>query len=193
VQTVPCPHCAEPVRPTATFCLACDRPITDTERGLSVAEAVPASIGRPVHGLVIGAVCLVVLGGIAYGGLRLYDHAHASTVDQASNDVRRGLTLLVSAEGGHTDACRELGPVVAPPASRTQAECRAIAGDDRGARLDSITVDRTHLGKESGTSHVEATVTDGTGRHSLDEDVRLVQVGRHWRMAWDGRPALHAT
>ena len=193
MNTVPCPHCAEPIRPTATFCLACDRPVVDTERGLSVADAAPASVGRPLLGVVVGAVCLVLLGGAAYGGLRIYHKAHASTVDQATSEVRRGITLLVSAEGGQGDACRELGPVIAPPAKKTLAECHAIVGDDRGARLDSVSVGRPRLNGDSGTAHVRATVTDTSGRHTVDEDVRLVQVGRHWRLAWDGRPAVHTT
>jgi hypothetical protein len=193
VQTVPCPHCAEPIRPTATFCLSCDRPIVDTERGLSVADAAPASIGRPVVGLVVGVACVALLGGAAYGGLRIFHNAHAATADQASGEVRRGVTLLVAAEGGHSAACRELTPVVAPPASKTLAECRAIVGDDTGARLDSVSIGRPHFDGDSGTARVHATVTDASGRHAVDEDVRLVQVGRHWRMAWDGRPEVHIT
>jgi hypothetical protein len=165
----------------------------DTERGLSVAEATPASIGRPVLGLLVGTACLLLLGGAAYGTLRIYHHAHASTTDQASSEVRRGITLLVSAEGGHPDACRRLGPVVAPPAAKTLAECRAIVGDDRGARLDAVSVGRPRLTGGSGTAHVRATVTDPSGEHTVDEDVRLVEVGRHWRMAWDGQPAVHTT
>jgi hypothetical protein len=193
VQTVPCPHCAEPVRPTATFCLACDQPIVDTERGLSVAEATPASLGRPLVGLAVGLTCLLLLGGAAYGGFRIYHHAHTSTIDQATREVRRGVTLIVSAEGGRGAACRELEPVVAPPGKKTLAECRAIEGDDRGAHVDAVSVGRPRFSGPTGTAQVRATVTDPRGRHQVDEQVRLVEVRRHWKLAWDGRPALHTT
>lgn len=188
MQTVPCPHCAEPVRPTATFCLACDKPITDTERGLSVAEAVPASIGRPVVGLAVLLVCVALLGGATYGGVRLFHHAHVATADQTEHDVRRGLALVVSAESGHTKACDLLPTYVAPPAPKALSECQAIVGDDKGAKLSELTVGQPHLGSDTGTVQVKATISDTGGTHALDESVRLVQVGRHWRMAWNGHP-----
>lgn len=192
MQTVPCPHCAEPVRPTATFCLACDQPITDTERGLSVAEAVPASIGRPVVGLTIALVCLALLGGAVYGTVRILRHEHVATADEATNDVRKGLELVVSAEDGHDRACDALGPVVAPPARKTLEHCQAIVGDDRGAKLSKVSVSQPHLANGAGSVHVKATITDAHGTRALDETVRIVQVGRHWRMAWSGRPEAAA-
>lgn len=192
MQTVPCPHCAEPVRPTATFCLACDQPITDTERGLSVAEAVPASIGRPVVGLTIALLCVALLGGAAYGGVRILRHENVASADEARNDVRSGLTLVVSAEDGHDRACDALGPVVAPPARKTREECQAIVGDDRSAKLSNVSVGQPHLGTGAGSVQVKATITDVHGTRALDETVRLVQVGRYWRMAWSGRPEAAA-
>lgn len=189
MQTVPCPHCSEPVRPTATFCLACDRPITDTERGLSVAEAVPASVGRPLVGLVVALACVGLLGAVAYAGVRIYGHAHTAEAKDAQDDVRRGLTLVVSAESGRSAACDELAPVVAPPAAKTRSECEAIVGDDRRAKVDAITLGRPHLGTGSGTVQVRATIADARGTRSLDETVHLTQVGRHWRMVWNGQPA----
>ncbi|WP_457111449.1 hypothetical protein [Marmoricola sp. URHA0025 HA25] len=193
MQTVPCPHCSEPIRPTATFCLACDRVITDTERGLSVAEPVPASVGRPLVGLVVAAACVALLGGAAYGGVRIYRHAHVASADAARSDVRRGFRLLVSAESGQGRACDELAPVVAPPAPKTREECQAVLGEDRSAHLDTISVGTPHFGTGTGTVQVKATITDDGGTHAVDETVRLVEVGRHWRMAWDGKPAASRT
>jgi hypothetical protein len=193
VQTVPCPHCSEPIRATATFCLACDTPVADTDRGLSVAHAVPASVGRPVVGLAVALACVALLGGAAYGGLRIYRHAHAASATQARADVRRGLALVVSAESGQTSACHPLEAVVAPPASKALAQCRAIVGDDRSARLGNLSVGQPHLGKGAGTVDVKATIDDRSGTHTVDETVPLVEVRRHWRMAWDGRSAVAAS
>jgi hypothetical protein len=190
VQTVPCPHCSEPIRPTATFCLACDNPVVDTDRGLSVAHAVPASVGRPVVGLAVALACVALLGGAAYGGLRIYRHAHAASAAQARAYVRRGLALVVSAESGQTSACHALEGVVAAPASKALSECRSIVGDDRGARVGDLTVGEPHLGKGTGTVELRATIDDRNGPHAVDETVRLVEVRRHWRMTWDGRPAI---
>jgi hypothetical protein len=164
--------------------------VVDTDRGLSVAHAVPAAVGRPVVGLVVGLACVALLGGAAYGGLRIFRHVHAVSVAQARADVRRGLALVVSAESGQTSACRALGTVVAPPASKTATECRAIVGDDRSARVDDLSVGQPHLGKGTGTVDVKATIADDSGPHAVDETVQLVEVHRHWRMAWDGRPAI---
>jgi hypothetical protein len=188
VENVPCPHCSEPIRPTATFCLACDRAVVDTERGLSVAETVPGPVGRPVLGLGIALACLVVLGGAAYGGVRIYRNAHAQAAAQARSDVRHGLELVVSAESGQSSACRALGPMVAEPASTTLSKCQTIVGDDKGARLGEVNVSTPHLGNGTGTVHVRATVTDRSGTHAVDETVQLVEVRKHWRMSWDGRP-----
>ena len=187
---MPCPHCSEPIRPTATFCLACDTPIADTDRGLSVAHAVPASIGRPVVGLAVALACVALLGGTAYGGLRIYRHVHAASAAQARDYVRRGLGLVVAAESGQASACKRLGSVVAPPASKALAECRAIVGDDRGARVGDVSVGQPHLGKDTGTVEVKATIDDHNGSHAVAQSVRLVEERRHWRMAWDGRPAI---
>lgn len=189
---MPCPHCSEPVRPTATFCLACDRPILDTERGLSVAEAVPAAVGRPLVGLVVALACLALLGGAAYGGVRIFHNAHSAEAKEAQADVRRGLTLVVSAESGHSAACDELAPLVAPPASTSRAACEAIVGDDRDAKIDTISVGKPRLESGTGTVQVRATIADQRGTRSLDETVSLVEVARHWRMAWNDRPAAAA-
>ena len=193
VQTVPCPHCAEPVRPTATFCLACDRPIADTERGLSVADAVPTSVGRPLVGLLVGLGCVALLAGAAYGGVRIFHHAHTAEAQDARADVRRGLTLVVSAESGRSGACDQLAAVVAPPAPRTLSACRAIVGDDRNAKVDAISVGEPHLATGTGTVRVKATIADAGGTRSLDETVHLVQAGRHWRMTWNGKPTATAS
>ena len=188
MQTVACPHCSEPIRPTATFCLACDRPVVDTDRGLSVAEPVTGSVGRPLVGVAVALACVAVLGGTTYGGVRIYQNAHTALSDQARSDVRRGLELVVAAEDGQASACRSLGAVVAQPAATTLSECRAILGDDKGARLDGVTVGTPHLAKGVGTVAVTGTVTDGDGSRPIDRTVRLFELRRHWRMVWDGQP-----
>jgi hypothetical protein len=191
VQTVPCPHCAEPVRPTATFCLACDRPIVDTERGLSVAEAVPASVGRPLVGLVVAVVCLLQLGGVAYGGIRIFRYGRNADADQAKSDVTHGLSLIVSAESGHIRACRALAPLLAEHAMITLAECHAVVGDDEGARVERVSVGTPHFATSvNGSAHLRATIIDAAGSHTIDEVVHLQEIQRHWRMVWNGKPVV---
>lgn len=201
MDTIACPHCGAPIKPTATFCLACDTPVVDTERGLSVAESTPVTMGRPLVGLAIATACVLALGAAVFGTIAYVHHRHTLTADAAAANVRHGLTLLVSAESGHARACRSAERVLAAPAATVLHECRQIVGHDSGAHLDSIHVDRPQLGTDSGTAHVTETVTDGSGTHTVHEVVNLLdqaspatssgaRPARVWRMGWDGRPVV---
>lgn len=190
MENVPCPHCEAPIKPTATFCLTCDTPVTDTERGLSVAAPVTVSVGRPLVGLGIATACLVVLGALAWGTIAFFQHRHAAAMAQATGSVERGVALLVSAEGGRARACGGAERVLAGSPATTAHECHQIVDHDPGARLDQLHVARPRLGADSGTVSISATVSDGSGTHTIARVVDLVDQSKHWHMSWDGRPVL---
>lgn len=186
-----CPHCAAPLRPAATFCLACDRPVAEQSSRLSVAEPVQVAVGRPLVGtaVVLGSVLLV--GAAAYGGVAVVRGNSDRTSARAVADVRQATTLLVDAEAGQSTACRRSEGVLAGTAGDVLSRCEGIVGHDPGAHVDSLAVDHLQLASHSGTAQVRLTVTDATGTHTVDRVVDLVEHGhRTWRMSWDGRPEV---
>jgi hypothetical protein len=182
-----CPYCEAPLRPAATFCLACDRPVVDESSRLSVADSVQVTVGRPLVGLLVMAACVLAIGATAYGGYALVHHEHVATTSQAVRDVTRGTTLLVEAEAGHTGACRKAETVLAGPAAQVHSECLSLVDDDPGAHAGRMKVDGLSLHGTVGTAHVRAAITDDAGTHTLDRKVDLSKVGRDWRMTWDGK------
>lgn len=183
-----CPHCAAPLRPAATFCLACDRPVVDDTSRLSVGEAVHVSVGRPFVGLLVVAGCLLVVGAAAYAGVALVHHQHAATTRQAVADVTRAATLLVEAEGGRSASCERMSAVVAGPATATLRECRAVVGHDPGAEVARLHVDRVRLHGTAGSARVRTTITDRAGSRTVDRVLHLVHGRRTWLLSWDGTP-----
>jgi hypothetical protein len=183
-----CPHCAAPLRPAATFCLACDRPVVDETSRLSVGEAVHVSVGRPLMGLLIVAGCLLVVGVAAYGGTSFVHHQHAAKSRQAVADVTRAATLLVEAEGGRAVSCERMSAVVAGRAAETLRECAAVVGQDPGAEMGKLEVDRVRLKGTQGSARVRATISDRAGTHTFDRLLHLVHARRAWLLSWDGTP-----
>jgi hypothetical protein len=185
-----CPHCDAPLKPAARYCLACDRPVGEENSRLSVGEAVTVSVGRPLVAVAGVAAAVVVLGALVWGYVAFLHHGNGTVAAQARGDVKRGTTLLVSAEGGQPSACLHSTAVLAGPAADVLAKCQAIVDHDPGARVASIRVDRPTLRGTTGSVHVRASIRDRTGTHALDRVVDLVRTGRSWRMAWDGRPEI---
>jgi len=183
-----CPHCDAPLKPASTFCLACDRPVVDESSRLSVGEPMRVSAGRPLVGLLVVAGVVLAVGGAAYGGLAYIHQQRTKSTDAVLEDVTRGTTLLVDAEGGRADACQRATSEVAGPADDVLRECRAIVDHDPGVRVAAIRVDRLDLEGAKGTARVRATISDAHGTHALDRAVDLVRGRRDWRMTWDGRP-----
>jgi hypothetical protein len=185
-----CPHCDAPLKPAARFCLACDRPVAEETSSLSVGEPVVVSVGRPLVAVAGVLATVVVLGALVWGFAALVHHRNGTAAAQARGDVKRGTTLLVSAEGGQPSACLHSAAVLAGPAADVLAKCEAIVDHDPGARIASIRVDRPSLQGTTGSVHVRASIHDRTGTHALDRMVDLVRAGRSWRMSWDGRPEI---
>ena len=200
METVPCPHCNAPVRPTATFCLACDTPLADIRRGgLSVADGVPVQGLFRVVGIGVGLALLLVLGGAGFGMYRLYDHAQSDAAGLADAAVNRSVRLLVEAESGRAAACHELRRVSelqrvdgASPETLS-GQCRALVGRDASARLETMSIASLRISEQShsGTARVLATIQDPSGTHRVDRTLDVVRKrDRSWVVAWDGRPLL---
>jgi len=183
-----CPHCAAPLRPAATFCLACDRPVVDETSRLSVGDAVHVSVGRPLVGLLVVVGCLVVIGAATYGGVSFVHHRHEATARQAAADVTRAATLILAAEGGHAASCARMSAVVAGPKARIVRECDSMVGHDPGAEPGTLHVDRVRLHGNAGSARVRSTISDRAGTHTLDRVLPLVHVRREWLLRWDGAP-----
>ena len=132
------------------------------------------------------AVVLVLLGGVAYGTLHLIHRQHAKAASQAAADVRRGVTLLVRAEGGEPHACRTVTPLLAGNGAR-QA-CLGILGADPGAQLEDVRLDKARLQGNAGTVRLHATLVDRHGSRTLDQVYDVVEQSSQWRLRWDGKP-----
>lgn len=184
-----CPHCDAPLKPASTYCLACDQPVAAPTSRLSVADAVPVR-GRPQIVLAAVAISLVVLGGLIWGYVAYLHHGSAQEAAQARAYVTRGATLLVDAESGQAAACRRSTKVLAGPATAVLTQCQGLVDHDPGARVASISVDGLDLRGSTGSIHLQASIADRTGTHSVDRVVDLIRSGRLWRMKWDGRPEI---
>jgi hypothetical protein len=134
----------------------------------------------------VAAACLLVAGAAAWATVAFLHARHASEDAQAAADVRRAVTLLVSAESGRDGACRELAGVTSGRAATVVAECQAIVGRDVGVRLDSIHVSRPSLTGATGHVRFSATTTDASGTHATTEVVALDRPHRDWQLVWSG-------
>lgn len=183
-----CPHCNAPLKPAATFCLACDRPVAEETSRLSVGEPVQVSVGRPVVAVAAIAGLVVLLGASVWGGLAYIHHVHHKSTALVVDDVKRATTFLIGAEGGTTHDCRRAAKVLAGPVKDSVQQCDAIVGKDPGAHVTTIGVSGLDLQGDKGTARVHATVTDAHGTHTVDRVVDLQRARRDWRVSWDGRP-----
>ena len=186
-----CPNCDAPLKPAATFCLACDRPVVEETSRLSVGDPVKVSAGRPLVAVATIAGTVLGLGALVWGGFAFVQHQHARSTAQVIHDVKRGTTLIVDAEAGQSAACQRLTSVLATPATTgALGHCQAIVDRDPGARVASIRVDHLSLHGQTGTARVQVSVDDSTGTHTVDQVVDLVRARRDWRMSWNGRPEI---
>jgi hypothetical protein len=183
-----CPHCDAPLRPTATFCLACNTPVADAQQGLSVAEASVVRMGRPLVGVGVLVGVLLVLGAIGYGSYAFVHDRSAAERANALTDTRLGVTMLVRAEGGSARSCRRAEAFLAGGPAAVRHKCLAIVGNDHGARLDDVRVDRPSFRSDRGTVHLTATFVDPSGSRPFDHDFAVVKQVKQWRLSWDGGP-----
>lgn len=190
METIPCPHCAAPLKPTATFCLACDNPVVPETSRLSVGDPIRVEVGRPIVGIAIIAAAVLALVGTAYGTLAFIHHQRAVSTAQVVDDIKHGTGLLVAAEGGSSTACRRTTPVLAGPGQVLRRECDGVVDEDPGVRVDKIVVDHLDLSGRTGTARVRTTVTDEHGTRTVDRVVDLVLESKVWRLKWDGHTTV---
>jgi len=183
-----CPHCDAPLKPAATFCLACDRPVVAETSRLSVGEPVQVSVGRPIVAVASIAGVIVFLAASVWGGLAYIHHVHAKSTSLVVDDVKRATTLLIGAEGGQTHDCRRAARVLAGPVKDSVQQCDAIVGEDPGAHVTRIRVSGLDLQGEKGSARVQATVADAKGTRTVDRVIDLQRAERTWRVSWNGRP-----
>jgi hypothetical protein len=179
-----CPHCDAPLKPAARYCLACDRPLDESSR-LSVAEFTVVKRGRPIVGLLVTAVVLVVFGGVAYGAMTFVHHQRDQSSTVVVDEVKKGTTLLVAAEGGQASACQQLPVLMAGVQKIIEKECAGLVGHDPGAKVSSVTVDQLKLDGRTGSAHVRASVSDSSGTHTIDRVIALDQGSSGWHLKWD--------
>src|SRR4051794_22259704 len=97
VETIPCPFCAAPLKPSATFCLACDKPVVPETSRLSVGDPVEVTMGRPLVAAGVAVAVLLALGGAVYGTVGFLHHQSAESRAAVIRDVAHGTTLLLKA------------------------------------------------------------------------------------------------
>ena len=187
---IPCPFCDAPLKPSATFCLACDRPVVPETSRLSVGEPVEVKMGRPLVAVAVAVGVLLALGGTAYGAVAFLHHQSADSRAAAVHDIAHGTTLLLEAEGGDAAACRATVRVLAGQPAATRQACAGVVDHDPGIKVDKVVVDRLHLGGTTGTARVRATITDDKGTRTVDRVVDLVRQARSWRLNWNGRATV---
>ena len=190
METHPCPECGAPLKPGATYCLACDTPVVDTERGLSVAEAVPVAVGRPLLGLLVIVGVIVALGGAAYGTVQYMHDRKVATAAIAAMNARDGLALVVRAESGQATACKRAPAYVAGVPKDVRRLCREVVGQVPGAQLEHVRTGTPHLAGKDGTVRITATFADHRGTKTVDRVFHLVQEGKQWRLSWNGQPVV---
>ena len=191
MKTNPCPHCQASLPAGARFCRACDRPIVDGDDSrLSVADSVPVSNRSRWLGLLVVVLVLGGLGAVSYGAIHMVQSKDAASAAHAASDARRGLELLVRAEGGDARACKTTTAYVAGTRKGVRQECVATVDHDPGARLEHVTTTKAHLGNQTGSVHLTATVVDDHGSRSYDRTLQLVDQSGQWMLNWNGRPAV---
>lgn len=171
---------------TGTFCLTCNTAVTDAGSALSVAETHSVRKGKPIVGIIVGAIGLVLIGGLCYG---LFQASRPHTATNIEYTVSQGLGLLVKAEGGTKGPCTKLSKYVEGPKTNYLPACQAMINQDPGAHLTATKVSNVVLHGHSGTAHVHATLVDDKGTHTIDRDVK-VHEKNVWHLVWDRQPLM---
>ncbi len=187
----PCANCGAALPPAAGFCLACDTPVEGAQGGgLSVAAPEPARPVRRLPVLAAAVVGIVAVGAVTLAIVHWVGGHEAAATNQAAGNAGRALALVVDAESGRGGVCRNWADYVAGLRRDLRQECAALAGRDPGARLEDVHEDPANLSASTGTVTVHATLVDDHGSRAFARTVKIIDIGGHWRMSWDGRPLV---
>lgn len=182
-----CTNCGAALARTATYCLACDTAVKDTERGLSVGSTSVVKTGNPVVAVAVigGGIVLVVL--LVLGATKML-HRHMD--GDLSKAATGAYTSLARAEGGKDAACLVVANEIVGKHDAVVTQCQALVGDATGTRLRQLHATKVVRNGTRGTVHLAGRVVDGDTRTPLDVTVEVTEIDNTWRLDWDGRSIL---
>jgi hypothetical protein len=178
-----CTSCGASLPRTGTYCLACDTPVEDAVRGLSVGETEVVRTGRPLMGIGIAVGVVLVVGGLTYGIWNFMSH-HAD--GEAAKAAEADVTMVVLAEGGHPSTCPALSLAVTGTPKDQREACVALARDYPGAHLRHLHATSVSRRGSRATVHLDGTLVDKAGKVPFDRTVTLVKQAGNWVLDWDG-------
>jgi hypothetical protein len=179
-----CTNCGAALPRTGTYCLACDTPVAEAVRGLSVGEIQVVRARRPLIAAVVVGAIVVAVAGLSYGVATIYQrHLNAGV----SGAAKKALSIVARAEGGHAGACPYVSTAIAGDPKAEEAACVALVDDDPGARFARLSATAVHRHGRTATAELHGTVVDRTGRRPFSERIDLVEIGGAWMLKWDGR------
>lgn len=178
-----CANCGASLPPTGTYCLACDTPVADAERGLSVGQTEVVRNGRPVVAVAITLAVILVVGGSILGISRYMKHRADGSVSTAA---KKAVDIVLRSEAGHDGGCPYIGTAVSGDPKAQQRACIALVRDDPGAHLNSEHAASVHRSGKHATVDLRGELVDKTGKRPFAQTISLVKQGDTWVMVWDG-------
>ncbi|MET3960594.1 hypothetical protein ABIE44_000528 [Marmoricola sp. OAE513] len=180
-----CASCGGVLPPTGTYCLACDTPVADAPRGLSVGTTEVVAHGRPLLGVGVILAVVLVLGGVAFGIRSLW----ISHLDgNATAAAIRGTDILVHSENGSAKACVHAETAVIGDPKTVQTECDALVGTIPGAVIRGLHATAVHRNGQHATVVLRGTWQDDEGSAPYSRTVKVRSDHNEWELIWDGKP-----
>lgn len=184
-----CANCGSPLPRTGTFCLACDTPVADTTRGLSVGDTQVVEVGRPWRAVAALGVAVILLGAGFWGATATY---HRRRDHEVTSAAIKAVRLLVRAESGHASACKYTANTIAGNTAENQAACLRIVDNAPGAHFKHLHAVGLHRHGNRATVALRGRVRDpASGGRPFAMDVKLVESGSSWMLDWDDTPIVH--
>lgn len=178
-----CTNCGASLPPTGTYCLACDTPVENAAKGLSVGDIQVVQKGRPIVMVGISLAVVLVVGGIVYGVHSFMAHRADG---EAGNAAKKGVEIVVRAESGHSGACPYVSEVFMGDPKTEEKACLALVGDDPGAHLKHLRAASVHRSGSHGSVDLEGTLVDKSGKRTFEKDLTLQKQSSGWMIDWDG-------
>ena len=185
-----CTNCGAALPRTGTYCLACDTPVTDAVRGLSVGDTQVVKNGRPIVAVAIVVGVAVVVAGITFGVRSFMDGHDAG---KASSAARKGVDIVVRAESGHAGACPYVSTAIAGDPKTEKQACLALVNDDPGAHINHLRAASVHRDGDHGTVELRGTLVDKAGKRPFVRTVPILKHDGSWMLQWDGKSLASAS
>ena len=181
-----CENCGGVLPRTGTYCLACDTPVANAERGLSVGDTQVVQHGRPLVGAAVMAACLLAVVGVGFTIHRLWESHLDGNAEAAAV---RGTQVLVHAENGDQGAktaCTHAETAVIGDPTTVREECAALLGSDPGATVRGLHAASVRRSGQHATVDLRGTWVDAHGRAPYSRTVRVRSDHNEWELVWDG-------